>query len=79
MLNDINVTVNVMRHNDATNSEVEGDFRDCHRIDWFSCNILDLYSSVAWFESRPRHRLTWVRPLVISLIPSRQIPGQCLG
>lgn len=47
-----------------------------HRMFWHSDNALDSYSVRLQFESRPGHRSFWMKIFVVTLSPSRQIPGQ---
>jgi hypothetical protein len=48
-------------------------FGTMYWVDWFSSNVLDLYSGGAWFESQPGHQLSWLKFLVFFLIPSWQM------
>jgi hypothetical protein len=45
------------------------------RTGWCSVNPLDSYSGGARFESRPEHRLFWLKCFVVTLSFSRQMPG----
>jgi hypothetical protein len=47
-------------------------------VGWSSGNFVVLYSGGAWFESRPRYRLSWLEIFMVFFSPSKQVSGQHL-